>query len=298
MNSRIRYTLNDIVKNQFYQMPKFLFEGEFTKLSNNARVLYSQLRNRHSLSFKNKWINENNEVYLIYTRENMAKMLGCSQPTIRKAVKQLTDFGLIEEERLGINKANRIYLTAVNIEHDGLKESFTPDCNNLSFINEIKLHSGTKGNFTFDGKEFTGNKTDINNTDVVNQSINHKPEIDRFDYDTIREVVSKNIDYDSLRNKYLYESTLEDILEIIVDVMETEKDFIRVNGEEKPSGTVKSEFWKLKSNHIEYVMDCLKTNTTKAKNIRAYMITALYNAPKTMNVYYANLVNHDFANYS
>lgn len=131
-----------------------------------------------------------------------------------------------------------------------------------------------------------------------NQSISQDDDIDRDDNSEIRALIYTNIDYDSLRNKYLYESTLEDILEIIVDVMETEKDFIRVNGEEKPSGTVKSEFWKLKSNHIEYVMDCLKNNTTKAKNIRAYMITALYNAPKTMNVYYANLVNHDFANYS
>ncbi len=71
MNNRIRYTVNDIENSQFYQMPKFLFRGEFKDLSNNARVLYCHLKDRHKLSMKNKWINKDNEVYLIYTREDM-----------------------------------------------------------------------------------------------------------------------------------------------------------------------------------------------------------------------------------
>jgi len=97
-----------------YQMPKFLFEGEFKVLSNNARALYMHLLDRQDLGLQNHWVNEKNEVFLIYSREEMADMLGVSQPTLRKAIMQLKQFGLMEEERIGLNRANRIYLMKVD----------------------------------------------------------------------------------------------------------------------------------------------------------------------------------------
>lgn len=122
MKNRIRYTINDVNNNRFYQMPKFLFEGEFKNLSNDARILYSLLRDRHELSMSNNWINEKGEVYLIFTREDIAELLGCSQPTLRKAIKQLIGTGLMEEERQGANRPNRIYLTVINIKKEEPKE--------------------------------------------------------------------------------------------------------------------------------------------------------------------------------
>lgn len=69
MNTRVRYTVNDVKNNRFFQMPKFLFEGDFKdKLNNDSRVLYSLLRDRHELSLLNNWVNENNEVFFIYSR--------------------------------------------------------------------------------------------------------------------------------------------------------------------------------------------------------------------------------------
>lgn len=104
MNTRVRYTVNDVKNNRFFQMPKFLFEGDFKdKLNNDSRVLYSLLRDRHELSLLNNWVNENNEVFFIYSREEMADMLGVSQPTLRKAIMQLKQSGLMEEERIGLN---------------------------------------------------------------------------------------------------------------------------------------------------------------------------------------------------
>lgn len=108
---RIRSTVDDVQKNMFYQIPKFLFEGELKKeLSNDAKILYSLLRDKHDMSIKNNLINNNND-YFIYTREDMADMLGVSQPTVRKAIDQLKKYGLIDEERMGLNKANRLYFT-------------------------------------------------------------------------------------------------------------------------------------------------------------------------------------------
>ena len=106
-----RFTLDIVDNSRFYQMPKFLFEGKLKHaLSNESKILYSLLKDRHDLSLKNRWVNENNEIYLIFTRDEMADMLACSKLTLRKTIDQLKQFNLIEEERLGLNKANRIYL--------------------------------------------------------------------------------------------------------------------------------------------------------------------------------------------
>ena len=114
MNNRKRYTQDDVRDNDFYVLPKFLFEGEFESLSSDARILYSLLRSRHKLSVKNNWLNERGEVFFIFSRENMCDMLKLSRPTVTKAMNGLKKHMLIEEKRLGQGKANHIYLLKVN----------------------------------------------------------------------------------------------------------------------------------------------------------------------------------------
>ena len=160
-----RYTKELIINNRFYQMPKFLFEGKFKKLSNDARVLYSLLRDRHDLSLANNWINERGEVYLIYTRENMAEMLGCSIPTARKAINQLIKYGLIEEERQGLNKPNLIYLTAISVENTRTEKIF---------------QSREKEPFSQEGKNLSPNDTKYSETEFNDTDIIHLPEEDDF----------------------------------------------------------------------------------------------------------------------
>ena len=79
----------------------------------------------------------------------------------------------------------------------------------------------------------------------------------------------------------------------MLDVVCSAKKYVRVNGEYLPHEVVKSRFLKLNSEHIDYVLDSLNKNTTKVRNIRSYIITALYNAPSTIYGYYTALVNHD-----
>ncbi|TAH60467.1 MAG: hypothetical protein EWM50_06580, partial [Gottschalkiaceae bacterium] len=166
MKNRVRNTVENIMNNRFYQMPKFLLEGEFKKLSNDARVLYSLLRDRHELSLSNNWVNEKNEVYLIFTREEMAELLGCSQPTLRKGIKQLIEAGLMEEERQGLNRPNIIFLTAVSVENTGVKNSFSPECKELSVQSEKNFQSRVKELFSQECKNLSPNDTNINNTDI------------------------------------------------------------------------------------------------------------------------------------
>ena len=85
----------------------------------------------------------------------------------------------------------------------------------------------------------------------------------------------------------------EELYEVICEIVCVKRKTVKVNGEDYPYELVKSKFLKLNSSHLEYVIGSMKETTTKIANIRAYMVTALYNAPNTMNHYYQQLVQHD-----
>ena len=306
MTNRKRYTVSDINTNRFYQTPKFLFEGEFKKITNDAKVLYSLLKDRHELSLKNNWVNDNNEVFLVYTRENMADMLCVTQPTLRKAIDQLKQFGLMEEERVGLNKPNRIYLTAVDLEFSGLKESFSPECKNLSVKSEIIFQSKVKESFTQECKNLSPNDTNFNNTDLNNQSIYQPEEIQKNNdglkdglndtniYKTYKNIISENINYKFLKSQYIgEEEIIDEILELLTETVSSKKAQIRVCGEDTAADIVKSQLLKLNYEHITYVITSLNENQNKVQNIKAYLLTALYNAPKTCTTYYKNCANVD-----
>ena len=109
-----------------------------------------------------------------------------------------------------------------------------------------------------------------------------------------RQLIVKNIEYDILcQDRRLCKDDLDEIVEIMVDTVCANKPFIRVSGEDKPAEVVKSRLLKLDSGHIQFVLDCLSENTTKVRNIRQYLLAALYNAPVTISNYYTSLVNHD-----
>ena len=103
------------------------------------------------------------------------------------------------------------------------------------------------------------------------------------------EIIKENIEYECQTEK----NKIDELVEIMLDVICSQKDTIRVNGEDMPHEVVKSRFLKLNSSHIDYVLTALQKNTSYVKNIRAYLITALYNAPTTMDSYYTAWVNHD-----
>lgn len=88
---------------------------------------------------------------------------------------------------------------------------------------------------------------------------------------------------------------IDEILELIVDTVCTTSQTIRISGDDKPANIVKSKFMKLDSSHIQFVLSCMKENTTKVRSIKAYLLAALYNAPLTISNYYQSLVNNDMA---
>ena len=111
-----------------------------------------------------------------------------------------------------------------------------------------------------------------------------------------REVIKDNIDYDILLYDNRFDKDrIDEILDLILETVCTARKTLRIAGDDYPAELVKSKFLKLNSSHIEFVLDCMKQNTTKVRNIKQYLRAVLFNAPSTIDNYYTALVAHDMA---
>lgn len=323
----------------FYRVPKVLFtESCFKTLSCEAKVLYGLMLDRMSLSIKNRWLDSEDRVYIIFTVEEIAELMNCGTQKAVKLVKELDSsngIGLIEKKRLGLGKPNVIYVKNFMIrevpdqkptgncadlqseqeDHKKIadlqsKQERRKECANLQQEAENKgktgislncenHHSGIVEITNPECPKSQSNNTDINKTDIseteINQSYpitsgNSKKKKDVMkEMRAYREVIHENIDY-----QYHAKEDVDELVELIIEVMMMSEDsMIRIAGVEKPVALVKSRFMKLNYSHIEYVLFCLNRNTTKVGNIKAYLLTALYNAPATINSYYQAEVNHE-----
>ena len=136
--------------------------------------------------------------------------------------------------------------------------------------------------------------TQERNTDLNNyQSINLDG-MDRMDErERYREIIEENIEYEIMKDRPDGDR-LGEIVEIMLDAVCSTAPTIRINGEDMPQQVVKSRFLKLDSSHIEYVFHAMKECPSDIRNIRAYLLTTLYNAPATMDNFYSAKINHDF----
>ena len=112
--------------------------------------------------------------------------------------------------------------------------------------------------------------------------------------ESYRELILENIEYDCLiQSHQLDRDRLDELVELMVDTVCSRRETIRIAGDDYPAEVVKSRFLKLDSSHIEYVLDRMRENTTYVRNIKKYLLAALYNAPATIDSYYTSLVSHD-----
>lgn len=170
----------------------------------------------------------------------------------------------------------------------------------VEFLDQCNFDAETEGIFAPVLGEFlhtnnikTNNK--LNNNPICLSHQQH-PLTDGMDEaSAYMELIKKNIDYDIMmqRNECRDREMYEELYQIICDVVCVERKTIRIAGVDYPYNLVKSKFLKLNSSHLEYVIGCIEKNTTKIANIKAYMITSLYNAPNTMSHYFTTLANHD-----
>ena len=142
-------------------------------------------------------------------------------------------------------------------------------------------------------------KTDLSSTEISNPIPSNPPTpagvrmgTDRMGArECYREVILDNIEYSYLvQDSHIDREQLDEIVDLIVDTVCSARKVIRIAGDDYPAEVVKSRFMKLDSSHVQYVMDCMKDNTTYVRNIKKYLLAALYNAPTTINSYYSSLV--------
>ena len=142
--------------------------------------------------------------------------------------------------------------------------------------------------------------TDKQNTDSI-PSFRGSSEAKRSEsanaYQEYRDLICENIEYENLKQQHPCDAdSIDEILELMLEVVCSKRKVTRVAGTDFPHEIVRSRFLKLNSEHIQFVLKCLRENTTKVRNIKQYLLTVLFNASATISNYYTALVNHDLAN--
>lgn len=329
----------------FYRIPKVLFKGSYFKdLSCDAKVLYGLMLDRMSLSIQNRWLDEENKVYIIYTLEQVMEDMSCKKDKGIKLLAELdTDkgIGLIERVKQGFGKPALIYVKSFVIKEEecdsvrSKKPKYQGGNDRSSEVGKTEVPRSEKPKSQgekcrshevgktevmksekpkYQGRENRSvevgnsepnntniNNTDFSNTNLINQSaeIERDKPMDRIDAMTeieiITQIVKENIEYE-----YLTQSCgigdcgyIDEMVELLVETICVKREKVRIAGADYPYQLVKSKFMKINSSHINYVLLCLHNNTTKVHNVKAYLLTSLYNAPTTIDNYYRAEVNHD-----
>ena len=254
-----------------------------------------------------------------YTLQGLAQINKESIDAIREAVRELERAGYIERSRERDERGclrGTVYTIYEQPHTEPTPEEPTqekPALNNPT-LEKPMLEKPTLENPTQLNKDILSKEqsiTDLSSTDSIPfHSLNPlpfahgeaatPPERKRTEaksnsaVEIYREIIKDNIEYDHLiQNCKIDKDRLDEIVDLMLETVCTARKTIRIAGDDYPAELVKSKFLKLNSSHIEFVLDCMRENTTKVRNIKQYLKAVLFNAPSTIDSYYTALVNHD-----
>ena len=287
----------------FYRIPRQLIVGpEFKHVSTDAKLLYGLMLDRMGLSARNGWYDEENRVFIYYPLDEIKEALNCGND---KAVKLLAELdsgkgiGLIQRVKQGQGKPAMIYVKRFTCKDipPQVENPPAPPARNPDFgKTEVKSSENQKSRLRESRSAEFGkpecNYTYKNQTERSYTNPSIQPVTDGMDWQACREEVTENICFDQLAEEYGVEE-VEGITDLITDVLTSTQPTVQIGREKVPIQAVRSRFRKLDETHIEYVFDCLRKSTKKIHNIRAYLLTSLYNAPTTIGQFYQAEVQHD-----
>ena len=258
----IPYKSNETLEHKYYQIPQELFVNEKykNKLNSDSKILYAFLLDRLSLSQKNHWIDEDNNVYLIFTREEVQEKLNLSDKTVTKSFKILMEVNLVQEKRQGLGKPNLIYVGKIN--HS--------DSENLRFLNRKNYDSGIEESTTLDSENLRGINTNNINTNIINtDSINPKSDEELL---LIKEKCNLN------------EFTKEEktILEDVIDNLYY-TDNLKVGNITVNHFKISDKLNLITKDNLVQLLDILK-NTPNIQNAKNYLMICLYNNLGNTNI--------------
>ena len=231
------------------------------------------------------------KVYIYFSQEQIAGLMGCGVKKVRCLLKELDDrkgIGLITRVRQGLGNPDRIYVKKC-VSPERFKENFRTGQNDFSG----KVQMTDADRCKLPGNDIEDSNTENNDTEYLSfysdASEVKRKEAERNAY---QQIILEHIGYDYIVDDF-NRHMLDEIVGLMVDVVCSEQEFIRIGGDRKPLSVVKSQFLKLDAEHIRFVLHCMKENTSKVVNMRQYLLAVLYNAPLTISNYYSSLVQHD-----
>ena len=270
----------------FYRTPKVFYTDEkFRGLSSDAKTVYGILLDRASLSAKCGWLDEEGRVFVYMTVRSVEDAMGCAHQKACRLLNELELFGLIEKKKQGLCKPDRIYVkNFVQVWNSHLRKYENHTAGSMKIIPPEVCKSASNNT--------DKNITEINDTNLILSDGDE----DKDERTTYEAYLREHLEIGILYEEYPYDrESIDAILTLMLDVICSKNKEICIAGDRKPVNVVKAQFLKLNTSHIEYVMDCMKKNGAKVRNIKKYLLATIYNAPLTMQSYYQAWVNNDMA---
>lgn len=258
------------------QFPKELLSARYKGLSLGAKVLYVLMFDRMKLSDMNGWVDEENNIFIRFTLDDIMRRMHISRGTANKYKKELVKAKLIRFRQKGKTDPHQIYV--------------------LPFFDTSDPEWSKKQTFT--GTENVPREVqflDPSNTKDSNTESNiYLSAIDGcYTFDNVSELIKDNIGYDVLSERKYDMDLIDCYVDIMVHAVCTSQQYISIGSDKIPADLVRSKFLKFNMSNVIYVYNCMEENTSDIRNVRAYLLKALYNAPSTMTSYYRSKVQHD-----
>ena len=297
----------------YVEVPKAMFtEPALKVISADAKLLYGLMLDRMHLSEKNGWLDANGRVYIYYTLDDAMEVLGCSKGKALKVFDELDEgVRLIRREKQGTGKPTVIYVRVIEDDATTRVQGVNVKVGD-SLVDEEdgKAQKMNAAGSDFEHRQVHGmypNKTEINKPEESNlirsmeeMDADAKQEAVRStsisEIDSYRNRIRMQISYDALVARFpLEREMLDGIVDLMLDVQLSRRESVVVAKDARPTVLVQEKFRRIGSDHVVYVLDCMLRNTTKIRNIKSYLLAALYNAPSTISSFYRTEANHDFA---
>lgn len=315
------HKLEDEKKLRFFQMPKVLFESELYKdLSLGAKAMYSVLRDRQDLSIKNKWVDEDGYIYLIYTINSLCELLNISDKTATKYKRELAKYELLFEKRMGQGKPNRLYVLKPNYnEADSYKKKADVADSELSYpqpqsientknrrkydsVNRTFYDSRLVESTTLEAKKVRPNDTEVNNTEFIDtHSINHS--LNKYDKNPYNKEKENERKTEIELSKIIKQANIEEIFlkdyymsvkKAVENLYYRNKPLI-INDIKIPVSQIREDLKKLNFFHIETAIAIFKEQSANQKIVNriSYLSTCIYNSMFDMELKIENDLRYE-----
>ena len=261
----IPYKSNETLENRYYQIPQELFENSLykDKLNSDSKILYAFIIDRLTLSQKNNWIDSENNIYLIFTRQEVQDKLGLSEKTVIKAFKQLAETKLIFEKRQGLGKPNLIYVG--KIQHEEIAEQKNLQLQNCKNYSSRDVKNTVQELENLQGINPNNIKPNIINTDSINP---------KSDYELL--FIKENCKLNEFAKDEIL--ILEDVIDNLYYIDNLKVGNITVN-----HFKISDKLNLITKDNLVQLLDILK-NTPNIQNAKNYLMICLYNNLGNTNI--------------